>query len=209
MKSSIQTLFILCMPLIVLGCAHQPEQAWYKPNPKDGEFERVRYTCLQESQQPYARANKNSGASGMGTNDNLYEACMNSKGWTLRQVPSSKLPTNSGNQTSSTPKLAGELPQCTGASPRAWDGCFGTYTYPNGNQYTGEFKQGLRDGKGTIRIVAKGQSSDKRIASEVPSTYTGDFKDDKISGYGTWVFDDGKRIEGKFSNNLPLPKGSK
>jgi hypothetical protein len=95
---------------------------------------------------------------------------------------------------------------CVGQDPRMWDNCVGTYTYPNGNKYTGEYKNGRRDGKGTIRIVAKGMSTNNYIGSEIPSTYVGDFRDDRLNGHGVWTTDDGKKIEGDWVNNIMTKK---
>lgn len=98
------------------------------------------------------------------------------------------------------------LANCAGNDVASWDGCLGTYTYKNGNTYTGEFRKGKRDGNGKIRIVAKGKSDETGIRSEVPATYEGQFKKDKISGQGVWVLDTGERYEGVFRNNVYVGK---
>jgi hypothetical protein len=95
------------------------------------------------------------------------------------------------------------LPACVGNNPREWNYCKGTFTYPNGNTYTGEYRNGTREGNGTIEVVAKGDPSNTRIASNVHSRYTGQFSNDRINGYGVWVADNGYRYEGFFVDNLP------
>jgi len=86
------------LPLIILvllaSCALPPQMVWVKTNAKQGEFEQARYACLQQSQQysssSYIAPNallggyQGSSSSGMGTNDQLFGACMNSKGFYLQ-----------------------------------------------------------------------------------------------------------------------------
>lgn len=94
------------------------------------------------------------------------------------------------------------LKQCQGESIQNWSGCIGTYTYPNGNIYTGEYLNGQRSGNGMIRILAKGRTTNTYISSEVPSTYVGEFRNDKINGHGIWKTDNGQRFVGDFVDNL-------
>ena len=41
------------------------------------------------------------------------------------------------------------LPDCPSDISVRWDNCFGTYTFPNGEKYVGEFKDNKNHGKGT------------------------------------------------------------
>lgn len=97
---------------------------------------------------------------------------------------------------------ASVLPACKDEPVRKWDQCVGTHTYPNGNIYTGEFRNGLRHGFGKIRILAKGIPGGEGIRSEVPSTYEGQFKNGVMSGTGILTLDTGERFEGNFLNNV-------
>ncbi|MBL94348.1 MAG: hypothetical protein CMF70_03495 [Magnetovibrio sp.] len=46
------------------------------------------------------------------------------------------------------------LPQCQGIYDEAtWTKCFGTYIYPNGATYTGEWLNGKRHGKGVYEYT--------------------------------------------------------
>ena len=206
--------------LFLTSCA---QSFWFKRDAQDGEFERDRYACLQQSEQPNVQGTVNVYVGTRPTqaaSERLFSACMKANGWawlTQSQIDAQRpiyqdiVPTAVVTKPTAKRKVqtaSVDMQQCSGINPKKWDSCFGTYTYRNGNTYTGEYKNGLRDGKGTIRIVAKGQPNEKTIASNVPSTYTGEFKDDRINGYGTWIFDDGTKIEGKFINNLPAPKRS-
>jgi hypothetical protein len=88
---------LLVIPLVaglLLGCA---QMVWNKPNAQQGEFERTRYTCLRQSQQYQSgigmvTPNNLTGGytvidtSGMETNSNLFNACMQANGWFLQQV---------------------------------------------------------------------------------------------------------------------------
>jgi hypothetical protein len=91
---------------------------------------------------------------------------------------------------------------CLGNDPKAWNKCIGEFTYPNGNKYIGDYKNGRRDGFGTMRIVAKGELGVKGIKTPSPSTYVGEFKRDKLNGHGIITYDDGNKIEGDFIDNV-------
>lgn len=194
---------ILCSVLMCVGCS--TPQYWVKPNASQGELEQVRYQCLQQSQRPYASRNSSQYASTavatIETNPELFRSCMESNGWRLSEQ---RLPPNTAGSRTEGPRVAKSNKKCEGDNPLKWDECVGSYTFPNGNQYTGEFRKGLRDGKGVIRIVAIGSSTDRIIASPVPSTYVGEFKQGRIHGSGIWTFDDGRKIEGTFANNQPV-----
>ena len=75
--------FLLVM--LLAGCA-QP--LWFKPNATQGEFERDRYACLQQSQQRVSGAQVSqfggSASSSMATNQDLLSSCLRSKGWSLQ-----------------------------------------------------------------------------------------------------------------------------
>lgn len=76
------TLFVA---MLILGCA---QNLWVKPNSNQGEFERDRYSCLQQSQQRVGAAQVDAyGGSAFNTvrtNDMLFSTCMGSKGWSLQ-----------------------------------------------------------------------------------------------------------------------------
>ena len=105
------------------------------------------------------------------------------------------------------PTFESKLPYCQGNDPRGWNMCVGSFTFPNGNSYIGEWRNGQRDGVGKIRVLAKGQSSVSYIGSAVPSVYTGEFKNNMLNGYGVWIVDGGDRYEGQFVNNILVKVG--
>jgi hypothetical protein len=90
---------------------------------------------------------------------------------------------------------------CRGQDVRNYDDCVGVVVYPNGNIYSGEFRNGLRDGWGMIRVLAPGVPSDNYIGSNVPSTYVGQFAANRINGVGTWTTDTGITFVGEYVNN--------
>lgn len=61
----------------------------------------------------------------------------------------------------------------------------GTYTYDNGFQYVGEFKEDKKDGQGTITYPSG-------------TKYVGEFKEDKKHGKGTLNHLDGSYYVGEF-----------
>ena len=63
----------------------------------------------------------------------------------------------------------------------------GTYTYPNGEKYVGEWKDGEQNGQGTYTYP----NGDK---------YVGEFKDDKQNGQGTKSWNDGWKDFGSWKN---------
>jgi hypothetical protein len=79
--------------------------------------------------------------------------------------------------------------------------CFGSFTFPNGNSYTGEWKNSRRDGVGTLRIISSGPTNKNNIGSTMPSTYVGEFRQGQLNGRGVWIVDNGDRYEGEFVQN--------
>ena len=65
---------------------------------------------------------------------------------------------------------------------------FGTFTYENGDEYTGGFKLGKRHGEGTYIFVG----GDK---------YVGEWRDDQKQGKGIYIFENNEKFEGIFEKN--------
>lgn len=91
------------------ACAPMP--VWTKPGGSQDELGRVRYQCLQEAQQR-AAASRSTGYQSaavdkMVTNDELFNACMNSRGWYLTRPannqPSTNVQPNASKQPNETP----------------------------------------------------------------------------------------------------------
>ena len=73
----------------VSGCA-APEYRWYKSGATQQSFNQDRYQCMQESQQRVSSSHVNmyggSSNSSVRINRGLFNACMEARGWELRQV---------------------------------------------------------------------------------------------------------------------------
>lgn len=84
------------MIVLTLACASTPttKKVWYKPYFTREEFAKDKYNCLQESQQRKSSAQggyyagniyiPGSSDSSVVTNWNLFNACMEARGWTLK-----------------------------------------------------------------------------------------------------------------------------
>ena len=91
MKASIFSV-ICCFAL--LACAQQQQGFWLKPGAPQDEFSSVRYTCMQQSQQPVSAAyiDKYGGVanSNVITNSGLMAACLNAQGYYFVSVSDQK-----------------------------------------------------------------------------------------------------------------------
>lgn len=116
--------FALSLSLLavwMLGCAttRQPVLFWVKPGGTNDALNKDIYACTQESQQrvsesSYNRGTGGSSTSGVTTNVNLYNLCMNARGWVLEEdaygfEPKSSKKTTSEDQ----PKVVKEEPTAT------------------------------------------------------------------------------------------------
>jgi hypothetical protein len=64
----------------------------------------------------------------------------------------------------------------------------GTYTFANGNKYIGEFKDGKKHGQGTYTFTDGNK-------------YVGEYQDDKTNGQGTYTFANGNNYVGEFKDD--------
>ncbi|MDC1254462.1 hypothetical protein N8Z03_00510 [Pelagibacteraceae bacterium] len=65
-----------------------------------------------------------------------------------------------------------ELPKCMGDDFTIYNNCYGTLTWPDGQKYVGEWKDGKQHGQGTL-TWPDGEK------------FVGEWKDDKRNGQGT------------------------
>ena len=84
--------------------------------------------------------------------------------------------------------LASNLPSCPSDPSAYWTDCFGTTTFANGDEYTGEFSDNKFNGRGTYSFT----SGEK---------YVGEFKDGKRHGRGTTTFIDGDKHVGEYEHS--------
>lgn len=71
----------------------------------------------------------------------------------------------------------------------------GTYTWPNGQKYVGEFKDSKRNGQGTLTFNG--------------ASYVGEFKDDKGHGQGTETSPNGETYVGEFKDGQRSGQGTR
>jgi len=119
------------------------------------------------------------------------------------EKPPSTAPTPPAQQITSS---ISKLPPCIGSDTRLWNSCFGETTYPNGNTYRGEFRNGMRECYGILRVVAIGSPDQNNIRAVAPGIYIGQFKNNRINGRGTWKYDNGQQFEGEFVDNVLVKK---
>ena len=90
-------------------------------------------------------------------------------------------------------------------------------THPDGHKYVGEFKNGLKHGKGTYthpdgqKYIGewKDDMMHKGTWTHPDGTkYVGEFKDGKAHGQGTWTEPDGTKYVGEFKDGLKHGKGT-
>ena len=77
---------------------------------------------------------------------------------------------------------------------------FNNFYNNNGERYIGEFKKGLKDGKGILFYDKNDENNRKK--------YEGDFKNDKREGKGIMYWNNGNRYEGDFKNDKREGKGT-
>src|SRR6516225_8483883 len=85
------------------------------------------------------------------------------------------------------------LPPCP-PSGYVWDKCIGTYTFPDGRKYVGEYRDNKRNGKGTYTWP--------------DGKYVGEYRDGKENGRGTLTLPDGRKYVGEFRDSLENGKGT-
>ena len=100
------------------------------------------------------------------------------------------------------PNFVSKLPKCKGSDPKQWHECVGGFVFPNMNSYYGEWRKGVREGLGQIKVVAKGVSDESNIRSNLTTIYVGEFQRNRLNGHGVWIEENGDRYEGEFLNNL-------
>ena len=112
-------------------------------------------------------------------------------------------------------KAASALPDCPADQSAVFDNCFGTYTWPDGQKYVGEYKDDKKHGQGTytwpdgVKYVGEYKDDKKHGQGTLTSPdgvkYVGEYKDGKRHGQGTFTFPDGEIWNGYFMNGEFVP----
>jgi hypothetical protein len=91
------------------------------------------------------------------------------------------------------------MPACQGADTLLWSLCSGTATWPNGQRYVGEWKNGKVNGQGTL-IYGEGPFKG--------DTYIGQFLNNDFNGQGIYTKVNGERYVGEFKDNERSGQGT-
>ena len=94
----------------------------------------------------------------------------------------------------------------------------GTYAYPDGRIYVGEFKDGVFDGQGEYKCEGnysyKGEwkkshfhGKGKLVIEKTKEVYEGEFVNSKKNGYGILIVSDQFKTEGKWKDDQLHGKG--
>lgn len=94
--------------------------------------------------------------------------------------------------------------ECQGDISAAWTNCIGTYRFPSGNVYRGEFAHGVPEGIGMLQVEAVGSPDATQVRLPARGIYVGQFKDGKLSGQGAVVMAR-EGYFGRFSGNAFRP----
>lgn len=87
-----------------------------------------------------------------------------------------------------------QLPPCPSNPSLNWHNCFGSYSYPDGNRYVGEWGNNNRNGQGTLTF-----SSGHR--------YVGEFRNGNYNGQGAFFWADGNRYVGEYRDHKRAGQG--
>ena len=87
------------------------------------------------------------------------------------------------------------LPPCTGNVASKWTNCIGTFAWPDGRKYVGEYSDGKPNGQGTFMW------SDGR-------KYVGLYSDSQPNGQGTFTWPDGRKHVGAYRSGKPNGPGT-
>jgi hypothetical protein len=77
---------------------------------------------------------------------------------------------------------------CCAACDADTENGYGTFTWPNGNKYVGEWKNGDQNGYGTFTWPSGAK-------------YEGEWKDSDQNGYGTFTWPSGEKYEGEWKDS--------
>ena len=88
------------------------------------------------------------------------------------------------------------LPGCQGNEVFGWNSCHGTRTYPNGDQYIGEWKNGVYHGQGAFTSING-------------SKYVGEYRDGRAHGQGTLTYADGAKYVGESKDGKRNGQGTR
>ncbi|MBN1364891.1 MAG: hypothetical protein JW976_08825 [Syntrophaceae bacterium] len=164
-KEKAVSLIIISVIFLILtliwACVMEPltTEVWSKPNVTQQEFTKDRYDCMKEANKG---TNLGNTSGTVISNVDLYNYCMEARGWKLKEVSSTSQKIETYPFADGT-KYEGSI---VNGKPNGR----GTYTWANGSKYDGEFVDGKISGKGTYTCRNGKQ-------------YRGDFANNKPVGF--------------------------
>ena len=87
------------------------------------------------------------------------------------------------------------LPDCPSDQTERYHNCFGTYIWPEGDKYVGQWKDDKKHGQGTY-------------TTPDGTKYVGQYKDDEKHGQGTFTHADGYKYVGQFKDGKMHGQGT-
>ncbi|MDA9949307.1 trypsin-like peptidase domain-containing protein [Paracoccaceae bacterium] len=117
--------------------------------------------------------------------------------------------------------FASDLPDCPEyrhPTKSPWMNCFGSFTYPKGSKYVGEFVDDKQHGQGTWthpdgeKYVGEFKN-DKRNGQGTTTwasgnKYVGEYRDNKRTGQGTYTFANGNKYVGEYKDDKRNGQGT-
>jgi len=133
--ASLMMLVMFLMIVFIGACATTPatRAVWSKPNATQQDFAKDMDDCMKKAQATGSAS----------TNVDLYNRCMETQGWTLKEV---KSVSESSGITESYTFADGTRYEGTMANGKPHGR--GTYNWTNGNKYEGDWFEGKMSGKG-------------------------------------------------------------
>ena len=110
------------------------------------------------------------------------------------------------------------LPNCPSDVNARWHNCFGTYTFPDGAEYVGEWKDDKPHGQGTgtwsdgMKYVGEYKDGSRRGQGTLTwpdgTKYVGEHKDGNRHGQGTMTFYNGDKYVGAYKDDKAHGRGT-
>ena len=103
------------------------------------------------------------------------------------------------------PTVSFSLPNCPSDQTKRYHNCFGTFTWPSGSKYVGEWRDDKQHGQGTTTWSAPHPSAGEK--------YTGEFKNGEKNGQGTTTWSAphpsaGEKHTGEYKNDKKNGQGT-
>lgn len=108
---------------------------------------------------------------------------------------------------------------CPGSyNPATWNRCFGEATFPHGQNYVGEFRDGKPHGQGAMSYPGSNKyvgewRNGKRDGEgtmwyPIGHQYAGEWRDNRRNGQGTMSYPDGRKYVGGWKNGKRSGQGT-